>query len=424
MDVKAAFLQARNFNREICVRPPKEERCGKTIWQLTKAAYGLVDSPRLWFITGDNALVNNFNLSRSKVEPTLYYSKCKNGDLRLIVVVQLNNYIYAGTEYMATEFERFLKNTFHIGEHKQSNFELYGCEITTAYDGTIRMTLLENIASLNEKELNVGDQKTSGNEVADPKELTAYMSVLGKLLFTGGLAQPIALFYASYMATKTTALLKHHLKDLRALVRAVKRTTPELAFTPAPLNTKFSLEIYSDASMDSKKTHGARGGLLIVRRAGDIIHPLYWHSRKLRRVARSSSTTEILAAADGIDFGIHLKRLLDEVTSTKQSESPECSLLSLIIDSRCLFNLIGTTRQPEEARNRADLAAIREAVETGLLCTICWITGHYHAVDALTKNKTVTAAHLLKILRTGEYPKHPQLLLRESPNSIPVSSTE
>ncbi len=37
--------------------------------------------------------------------------------------------------------------------------------------------------------------------------------------------------------------------------------------------------------------------------------PLYWSSRKLRRVARSSSTAEILAAADAVDMASYLSAL-------------------------------------------------------------------------------------------------------------------
>lgn len=47
IDVKAAFLQAEDFDRTIFVRPPKEDNSACVLWKLTKAAYGLVDSYRL-----------------------------------------------------------------------------------------------------------------------------------------------------------------------------------------------------------------------------------------------------------------------------------------------------------------------------------------------------------------------------------------
>ncbi len=47
MDVKAAYLQAKVFEREIYVRPPEEAQQPDVLWELIAAAYGLVDSGRL-----------------------------------------------------------------------------------------------------------------------------------------------------------------------------------------------------------------------------------------------------------------------------------------------------------------------------------------------------------------------------------------
>lgn len=57
MDITAAYLQAKGFEREIYVRPPPQEEQSHQIWKLTKAAYGLADSGRLWYLTSDSAIV-------------------------------------------------------------------------------------------------------------------------------------------------------------------------------------------------------------------------------------------------------------------------------------------------------------------------------------------------------------------------------
>jgi Reverse transcriptase (RNA-dependent DNA polymerase) len=56
LDVKAAYLQAAGFQREIYVRPPSEEGDNSHVWKLEKHAYGLADSGRLWFLTAFKAL--------------------------------------------------------------------------------------------------------------------------------------------------------------------------------------------------------------------------------------------------------------------------------------------------------------------------------------------------------------------------------
>jgi Reverse transcriptase (RNA-dependent DNA polymerase)/Mu DNA binding, I gamma subdomain len=47
LDIKAAYLQAKAYNRLVFVKPPKEEGYGAIPWLLMTAAYGLIDSGRL-----------------------------------------------------------------------------------------------------------------------------------------------------------------------------------------------------------------------------------------------------------------------------------------------------------------------------------------------------------------------------------------
>ncbi len=67
---------------------------------------------------------------------------------------------------------------------------------------------------------------------------------------------------------------------------------------------------------------------------------MYWTSRKLRRVARSTSTAEILAAADAVDMALYLADVTDELTYKHKVE--------FTTDSRSLFNLASTTKEPTE----------------------------------------------------------------------------
>jgi hypothetical protein len=47
LDIKAAYLQAEDYNRLVFVKPPREEGDDANLWLLMAAAYGLVDSGRL-----------------------------------------------------------------------------------------------------------------------------------------------------------------------------------------------------------------------------------------------------------------------------------------------------------------------------------------------------------------------------------------
>ncbi len=151
--------------------------------------------------------------------------------------------------------------------------------------------------------------------------------------------------------------------------------------------------------MSAKAEGGSRGGFIVFRRSGDTVHPIYWSSRKLKRVARSSSTAEILAAADAIDMASHLVALAEELTY--------CHKIEFTTDSRSLFNLASTTKEPTERLNKTDLSAIRESFDDGAIRRINWCPGYYLVADALTKDNRESSSHLLKVLREGMIP-HPR----------------
>lgn len=237
------------------------------------------------------------------------------------------------------------------------------------------------------------------------------------------MSQPIILYHAGHMATKVNELQTHHLKDLCALLRFDKKQTPTLRFaSPPEKGQQFSLEAISDASMAKASEGGARGAYVIMRRLGDVTHPIHWSAKKLRRVARSSSTAELLAASDAVSSLTYLQALLSELTYHHKGY--------MFVDSRALANLATTIREPVEPENKIDLAYIRERfIPTGI-SAFGWIPGHYNISDGMTKDNRTTAALLINALREGTYPHHPDTVTRYaehpltdvacSPPSIPV----
>jgi Reverse transcriptase (RNA-dependent DNA polymerase) len=94
LDIKAAYLQAEDYDRLVSVKPPKEEGNNASLWLLMAAAYGLVDSGRLWYLTSSKALPQ-FGLSCSSLYSCTW--TLREGDrVCLIVLVQTDNFLYTG----------------------------------------------------------------------------------------------------------------------------------------------------------------------------------------------------------------------------------------------------------------------------------------------------------------------------------------
>lgn len=90
------------------------------------------------------------------------------------------------------------------------------------------------------------------------------------------------------MASNVNGLKMHHLRDLRALLWFEKNNIPTLRFETPSNKGGFKLEATSDASMANAAEGGALGAFSIVRRCGDITHPILWSARNLRHFFQKS----------------------------------------------------------------------------------------------------------------------------------------
>lgn len=98
MDIRTEFIQARGFKRILYVIPKKDENDPEGLWKLLAAAYGLVDSGRLWYCSCEHALIDDNGLTKYNYEHTLYYRRKNDGALSFVLVAQVENCVYAGEE--------------------------------------------------------------------------------------------------------------------------------------------------------------------------------------------------------------------------------------------------------------------------------------------------------------------------------------
>eukprot|EP00171_Calliarthron_tuberculosum_P009586 IDg9586t1 len=90
----------------------------------------------------------------------------------------------------------------------------------------------------------------------------------------------------------------------------------------------------------------------------------YYSSRHLERVARSSTTVEMLAASEAVDTRINFRKLLNELLYGYE--------LVLVTDSRSVFALVSSTKEPEKKRNKIDFACMRQASKTEMINSVNW----------------------------------------------------
>lgn len=160
-----------------------------------------------------------------------------------------------------------------------------------------------------------------------------------------------------------------------------------------------SLVVYSDASLGNLPDGGTQGGALIalMEKTGKF-SPLFWQSKKIRRVVRSTLAGETLAMSYGIDNAMFLAMLYSELTTGKA----DLNALPLICvtDNHSLFDALKSTKQVTEKRLRLEISGVKELIHANKIKEVRWSKAKSQLADCLTK-KGASSLMLLKALYEG-----------------------
>ena len=124
VDIRAAFLQSKELQRDVFVVPPKDVAKVGVLWKLKKPLYGLNDASRLWYVR----LITEFEklgLKRSKLDNAIFYYH-DNGRLIGVATTHVDDVVWAGTNYFKNKVIKAVKETFKISRESQLHFIYLG----------------------------------------------------------------------------------------------------------------------------------------------------------------------------------------------------------------------------------------------------------------------------------------------------------
>ena len=96
IDIKTAFLQGENIDRELYVLPPTEANTDK-IWFLKKCTCGFADTLRQWYNTVKQVLLS-LGFKMSKADPSLFFYQ-NNNKLEGIIKIHVDDFSSAENEH-------------------------------------------------------------------------------------------------------------------------------------------------------------------------------------------------------------------------------------------------------------------------------------------------------------------------------------
>ena len=226
----------------------------------------------------------------------------------------------------------------------------------------------------------------------NPEEQSAYRAICGQLNWICTQSRPDISYYVCQLSTKLNDATVNDILLANKVVKKVKRENICLKFNR--LTGPMRLIAYSDASYANLKDGSSQGGnmIFLADEKGDV-SPLYWSSRKFRRVCRSTIAAETSAVLDETDLCIWLTHIINEIDDQ--------SLLTTLVrtDNKSLSEAVYSTKAVEEKRLRVEIAALRESVERKEI-KVEWIRTKDQIADVFTKQGADNRL-LLDVLRNG-----------------------
>ncbi|CAE7239120.1 RE1 [Symbiodinium sp. CCMP2592] len=349
-DIKTAFLSGDASNRDLYnFRPHDEVRefmqlDEDDILRLEKAAYGLAEAPRAWFLRLTRELCA-VGLVVSQLDPCVFLLRCEStNDLLGVCGTHVDDLLGGGTTAMDKCLQR-LKRTLPFGDFRRTTIKYTGAEIRQLPDMSIEVSQEAYIDKM--EEVCTKPFGKASNRLPEP---TLMRACCGQLAWVANHSRPEQSFLASYLQGTQDKAEVSHLELYNKAVRELKTRKVTLKFPCIPIS-RWRLLAITDAGWGVRANGESQGGLILCLCDQDVLERkpgatwvIEWSSKKLRRVVRSSTAAETLAAQNGLDAIEFAQSFLQEVLygmSPKvfQQWTPE-NPSGLVIDSKSLYDAL------------------------------------------------------------------------------------
>ena len=379
VDVKSAYLQGDPINREIFLRPPPDYNDGK-LWRLNKTVYGLCDAARAWYTRVKSELLG-LNVSVCSYDPSLFYWH-SNGKLSGIICVYVDDFFWAGTNDFKICVIDKLCDLFLIGSSATQSFTYIGLNLSAEPKG-IFIDQHKYASCLEPVKISRQRASLKNSDLTDA-EKTDFRCLLGQLNWLSTQTRPDLAFDVCELSSSFKKATVEDLLRLNKLVLRAKGDILKILFPKMSCVQSCSIMCYSDASFANLPDGGSQGGFIIFLMSSDcILCPIYWQSRKVRRVVKSTLAAETLALLDAAEAGVFIAKIIEELSGEKL-------FVRCKVDNKSLCDAIYSAKSVEDRRLRIDLAVIKDMITRQEIREVEWVASTQQYANCLTKRGAST----------------------------------
>ena len=322
-DVKSAFFQGDELDRELYIEPSAEEKKPNVIWRLNKAVYGLNDAPLKWYECLDKELIT-LGCVRSKLDTACYIYR-EERQLAGIACIYVDDVIAAGTKTFNEKVLCGLKDAFLIGKTEERAFRYVGTNIEQQGDRIV-MNQDHCIDSIELIDLPWFAWK-SNDDILDESDQALLRSKVGALNWLAVQTRPDIANEVIELSTCFKKATVRNLKEVNKCIKMVKNENVNVVSPKLGNVTGWKIMTFGDgAHADIPDKVSSSGGHIVVSSSGGHIvflvdengSPLIWASNKIQKIVRSSLSGEAMTMQDSVESSLYIKEMLHDVLSGKR----------------------------------------------------------------------------------------------------------
>ena len=398
-DIKSAYLQGANLEREVFVKPPVEANTEGKLWKLLRGAYGMLDGGRLFYLKLADKM-KDLGLHKVHSDGALF-TFVKDGNLHGLVATNVDDLLMIGDDVFEEEVTKKLQEYFKFSKVEESEFTYCGCKIAKKPDGSIsldqnnyieELKQIENVEGEDDRPLNKDEKKEARGKI-------------GALLWISLITRADLSFDVNVLSSEVARGTVRTIKEINRVIKNAKLRSDKLRFVRLGALSELEVKVYADASFSNQdgSTKSTAGRVILLKNKNEnTVNIISWKTKKIARVCRSVKTAETRAIDEAIDEAVHVARIIKEIYNgyvdlKKPSQIP----VTALTDSKSLWESAYNTRQCEEKLLRNTIASIKEFLLEGKVQSIDWVPTKLQLADPLTKKGSKDKANWLLEIGSG-----------------------
>ena len=381
MDVETAFLNGK-INSEVYVSQPKgyEDETNR-VYKLSKALYGLRESPRDWYECF-NEYITKLGFKRNNVDLCLYKKGKENNEIYILIYVD-DLLICSKSKEDIQRVKKFLSDRFKmkdLGEIK----EYLGINIDYNYiENKLTLSQMKYIESLANKyeiqnsrlystpmETNLQLEKAESCEIN-----IKYRNLIGALLYISSNTRPDISYSVNYLSRYQNSYNETHWKYALRILKYLY-LTKDLNLHYEKNENCDTITCYVDADWagdnnDRKSTTG-----YVIKMYGNVID---WKSRKQKCITKASTYAEYVALSEVVSEIKYIRELV-KIFDININES-----IKIYEDNSGAINIANNGNFTKNSKHiEIHYHFVHESVKENLI-EVCKIDSNENVADIFTK---------------------------------------